>query len=169
MQYKAQTILKYSSIAMLAGGILMAAYIFFLKDDQPNTIGFADNQIVVTDDFVERGQAIYSTHCASCHGINGEGQVPAAPLQPDETGRFPAPPHDETGHTWHHDDDLLFNYVKNGGLGNPDMFYPMPAFGDRLSDDDIWATLAYIKTMWTDEQRTTQQERTEVIRAQDKP
>ena len=25
----------------------------------------------------------------------------------------------------------------------------MPAFGDRLSDDEIWAVLAFIKSRWT--------------------
>ena len=119
----------------------------------------------VSAETLAQGQQVYASRCASCHGPNGEGQKPEAPLEPDETGRFPAPPHDGTGHTWHHDDDLLFRIVKEGGVGG-DMFYEMPAFGESLSDDEIWAVLAHIKTMWTDEQRRMQRERTEAVRQQ---
>ncbi len=112
------------------------------------------------------GQELYEAHCASCHGINGEGQFPDAPLQADSTGRIGAPPHNADGHTWHHHDDLLYEIIRFGGQGNPEMFYTMPAFGNQLSDDNIEAILAYIKTMWTDEQRLTQAERTLTNRSQ---
>ena len=56
---------------------------------------------------LDRGQALYADSCAACHGANLEGQpdwrVPGA------DGILPAPPHDETGHTWHHDNQLLFD------------------------------------------------------------
>lgn len=113
------------------------------------------------------GQQVYETTCTACHGINGEGQNPQAPLRRDATGRFPAPPHNENGHTWHHDDDLLFQIVKEGGMGDPDNFYPMPAFGDQLTDGQIEAVLAYIKTMWTDEQRQRQAEVTALVRSRE--
>ena len=34
---------------------------------------------------------------------------------PDDNGTLPAPPHDETGHEWHHDNRLLFEYTQLGG------------------------------------------------------
>jgi mono/diheme cytochrome c family protein len=40
----------------------------------------------------------------------------------------------------------------------------MPAFGDKLSDDDIWAVLAYIKSRWPTEIRRAQQERRHAMR-----
>lgn len=110
-----------------------------------------------------QGAAVYAQYCASCHGAEGEGQRPDAPLQKDDTGRFPAPPHDETGHTWHHDDDLLIEIVRDGGMGDEN-FYEMPAFGATLDDAEIKAVLAFIKTMWTDEQRAAQQARTDAAR-----
>lgn len=115
---------------------------------------------------VTTGEDVYARYCSSCHGPNGEGQRPDAPLQKDETGRFPAPPHDETGHTWHHDDDLLFQIVRDGGMGDDD-FYEMPGFGYVLSDQEIQAVLAFIKTMWTNEQRAAQQARTEAAHGPD--
>ena len=66
---------------------------------------------------------------------------------------MPAPPHDETGHTWHHDDAMLIDYIRRGGQAVLDgmgvrMTSGMPAFGGILEDDDIAAILAYIKSTW---------------------
>lgn len=110
---------------------------------------------------VQEGQQIYLQFCAACHGSEGQGQFPDDPLMPDETGRYGAPPQNEVGHSWHHDDALLFRYVQQGGMGDPDVFYPMPAFGEQLSDEQIVAVIGYIKTLWTDDQRLYQQQRTD--------
>lgn len=114
----------------------------------------------------EVGQAVYAQNCAACHGINGEGQFPDNPRQRDETGRYGAPPHNENGHTWHHADDLLYQIVNEGGMGDPETFYPMPAFGELLSQEQIEAALFYIKTFWTEEQRQNQERMTEAVRNQ---
>jgi mono/diheme cytochrome c family protein len=107
---------------------------------------------------IAQGQQLYAQNCASCHGINGEGQFPNAPLERDATGRFGAPPHNGNGHTWHHGDAMLIEYVRNGGvsLTDPTNWYPMPAFGEQLTDEEIMLTLAYIKTFWTAEQAARQ-------------
>lgn len=104
------------------------------------------------------GQELYAENCASCHGANLEGQ------QPDwkrrlENGRMPAPPHDATGHTWHHaDQDLLV--ITRDGLGAivPGYESDMPAFGSFLSDEEIRAVLAYIKSTWPEREREFQAE-----------
>ena len=102
------------------------------------------------------GEQIYQENCAACHGVNGEGEYPAAPLEPDPDGLMGAPPHNEAGHTWHHDDSLLIETITSGS--SYPGFKPMPAFGDQLSDWEILAVLAFLKTMWTDEQRDIQRE-----------
>ena len=99
---------------------------------------------------VALGERVYAQHCASCHGANLEGQPQLRRLLPN--GRRPAPPHDETGHTWHHSDGVLFGITKNGLVPpNAPAGYAsdMPAFAGRLSDDEIWAVLAFIKSRWT--------------------
>lgn len=104
---------------------------------------------------VQAGQEIYAANCASCHGASLEGQ-------PDwrrrlDTGRMPAPPHDESGHTWHHPDTDLFTITKLGvGAVVPGYESDMPAFAETLSDADIVAVLAYIKSTWPERQRTFQ-------------
>ena len=113
------------------------------------------------------GRQIYTQYCASCHGINGEGQFPDVPDNIDSaTGKYGAPPHNETGHTWHHDDDLLLWYIQNGGVGNPDKYLSMPPYAGILKDAEIRAVVAHIKSMWTEEQRYMQAENTLTIRWQ---
>lgn len=96
---------------------------------------------------VARGEQVYRQHCAACHGANLEGQPNWQTRKPD--GRLPAPPHDETGHTWHHADETLFRITKKGVAAIvPNYESDMPTYGDVLADDDIWAVLAYIKSRW---------------------
>ena len=110
---------------------------------------------------IRQGQEIYTDHCAVCHGIGGQGQFPEAPLLPDSTGRIGAPPHNDTGHSWHHSDVILIRYVEEGGFSDLTRFYLMPPFGEILTDEQTLLVIAYIKTMWTDEQRVMQRELTE--------
>ena len=109
---------------------------------------------------VARGKVVYDQNCAACHSARLEGQPNWQEKLP--TGRMPAPPHDASGHTWHHPDDVLFGITKHGLV--PGKYAPksyvsdMPAFGGQLTDDDIWAVLAYIKSTWPEEIRTAQAE-----------
>jgi mono/diheme cytochrome c family protein len=92
---------------------------------------------------------VYAQHCAACHGAKLEGQPDWR--KPLPNGRMPAPPHDESGHTWHHPDHVLFGITRIGLVAPyaPARYQSdMPAFADKLSDDEIWAVLAYIKSHW---------------------
>lgn len=109
------------------------------------------------------GEALYAETCASCHGTNLEGQ--GNWRSPGSDDRLPAPPHDETGHTWHHADSLIFTYTKLGGkeaLAEQGMEFNsgMPGFGNQLSDQEIWCIIAYIRSTWPERIRTIQAERT---------
>ena len=97
---------------------------------------------------IKLGQTIYKDNCASCHGINLEGQIGWQTEIVD--GRRLAPPHDETGHTWHHSDKYLFMITKYGIEDIIGQKYPnnMPAYKDILSDKEIISVLSYIKSTW---------------------
>ena len=97
---------------------------------------------------VELGRRVYAEACGSCHGANLEGQPNWRERRPD--GRLPAPPHDQTGHTWHHVDQQLFDLTKFGVEAYaPDGYESdMPGFKEVLSDEEILASLAFIKSTW---------------------
>lgn len=104
------------------------------------------------------GQRIYGERCASCHGANLEGQPDWQRRRPN--GRLPAPPHDETGHTWHHPDGQLIELTRNGLAAiAPGYESDMPAFRGVLSDDEIGAVIAYIGSTWPPEIRRRRAER----------
>lgn len=132
---------------------------WFLSDRSKNgrpLLKPSDTRIVAT------GNEIYAAQCASCHGASLEGQPDWK--SPGADGLMPAPPHDETGHTWHHPDEVLFNITKLGvvkaaGLTNYES--AMPAYEELLSDEEIVAVLSYIKSRWPESIRTRHDEMNE--------
>lgn len=95
------------------------------------------------------GQKIYAERCASCHGAQLEGQPDWQSRGGDDL--LPAPPHDATGHTWHHRDELLFRITKFGmakAINMPDYKSSMPVYEGVLSNEEIVAVLSWIKSRW---------------------
>jgi len=115
---------------------------------------------VVTGADIARGARLYGEACASCHGDKLQGQPDWQ--TPGADGIYPAPPHDESGHTWHHSDEVLFDYVRLGGAqalaaqGVTGIASGMPGFGDRLSGTEIRDILAFIKSQWPERARAAQ-------------
>ena len=116
------------------------------SDDGSDTRSVADSA-----DPVERGERIFGTYCASCHGDSGEGQPHWSITKSD--GTLPPPPLNGSGHTWHHGDGTLYKQVKFGGgyLDLPGFKSGMPAFDDTLSHQEIVDVLAYVKSLWADQ------------------
>jgi mono/diheme cytochrome c family protein len=106
---------------------------------------------------VATGRTLYAEHCASCHGASLEGQPDWRTRKAD--GRMPAPPHDASGHTWHHPDETLFAITRDGLAKHAPPGYQtdMPGFGGTLSDEQIRAVLAFIKSTWPSEVRARQE------------
>jgi len=106
------------------------------------------------------GSTLYAEHCASCHGPNLEGEENWRSQNAD--GTLPAPPHDDTGHTWHHPDAMLRAYVRLGGqetlrqMGVTGVVSAMPGFGGVLDDTEIEAILDFIKSNWSPRSRDHQ-------------
>ena len=121
-------------------------------------------QLAGASDDLAQGAALYAEHCASCHGADLEG----APnwRQSGDDGLYPAPPHDATGHTWHHGDQMLFDYTKLGGegllaaRGITNFESGMPGFAEILTDDEIRDVLAFIKSTWPEPLRSHQEDMT---------
>ena len=109
---------------------------------------------------VRLGRQVYQATCAVCHGPNAEG----APswMTPDAQGNQLAPPQDDSGHTWHHSDRVLYEMIRDGMRDplRPNSAFRMPAFGKRLSDAEIRAVIAYFKSFWSPDHREYQWEQT---------
>lgn len=136
-----------TTFAFLVGAIIVAMQLEGKSSADP------DNPRQVT-----LGRSVYERTCAYCHGARLEGQPNWQDKLP--SGRMPPPPHDASGHTWHHPDSVLFGITKHGLV--PGKYAPpgyqsdMPAFGGALSDDEIWAVLTYIKSSWPEKIRRAQ-------------
>ena len=83
-----------------------------------------------------RGERLYYTFCAGCHGVDGRGSWRAALflIRPGDLTRAGA-----------QSDQYLFDIIKHGGasFGRPGM----PAFGAQLSEADIQTLVAYVTTL----------------------
>ena len=131
-----------------AGALLVGGVIFYLSLPYQNAKAAISLQHK-NSTVVELGKLVYAEHCASCHGVVLEGQ--ANWRQRDAEGYLPAPPHDETGHTWHHPDSYLFLMTKYGIEKMIGRSYRnnMPAYDDKLTDEEIVAALSFIKSTWS--------------------
>lgn len=134
--------IRLTALAALVLGAAGGAIWGVLASDRPGLLPYEDAEAVAL------GRTVYAEHCAACHGADLEG----APdwRSRDAYGYLPAPPHDETGHTWHHPDRLLVAITARGteAVVGGDYRSNMKGFGDILSEDEILAVLAYIKSTW---------------------
>lgn len=140
---------------VIGGGIVLLIGAAALAWDRVRTSPDSEAVPLVADasdaQQVARGRAIYGKHCASCHGETLQGEAEWRVRKAN--GRLPAPPHDASGHTWHHTDDVLFRLTKYGptALVGGDYQSDMPAYDGVLRDGEIVAVLAYIKSTWPQE------------------
>ncbi len=146
-------------LLVIVGGVVLA--IRFLAPEAGRVVLRPDDGAITV-----LGQRIYAARCAACHGANLEGQPNWR--QRDAQGRLPAPPHDTTGHTWHHPDELLFRITKVGvakAAGLPGYDSAMPAYEGVLTDDEIIAVLSWIKSRWPAEVRSKHDEMNRMSKA----
>jgi len=96
------------------------------------------NPLPRTDKTLKKGEAVYATYCASCHGKEGLGD--------GEAGRNLSPPPGNLA--WLSDmpmarwDAFMYWTIAEGGS---QFGTAMPAFRGVLSKDDTWAVTAYIQ------------------------
>ena len=101
---------------------------------------------------VASGETLYTQYCAACHGADLQGAPNWKQRLPN--GSFPPPPHDPTGHTWHHPDDQLVAITALGG--DPAYNGVMPGFAVSLTTDQMATILDFIKSRWGSQEREYQ-------------
>lgn len=136
--------LKKKSFSLIFFLVPITFFLFINTKEAKENIQLQTNDFSITDN----GKNIYLNNCASCHGEKLEGQKNWETSLPN--GLMPAPPHNKTGHTWHHSDEYLFMITKFGIEEYIGKKYPnnMPAYKDILNDKEIMAVLSFIKSTW---------------------
>ncbi len=131
--------------AAVIGAVVLVVAISSLAPKPASTGLLKPDDVEVT----ALGRQVYAAHCGVCHGANREGQPNWH--QRDAQGRLPAPPHDASGHTWHHPDETLFRITKFGVAKAANLApydSSMPAYAGVLAGAEIVAALSWIKAQW---------------------
>lgn len=118
-------------LALVAGMILALVAPFFVAgaDETPT------NPFPPSAESIAVGQELYVEQCQTCHGASGLGDGSGgAGLEP--------PPADLVYHVPLHPDDELFTTIVEGKASTA-----MPAFGEQLSEEQIWHLINYLRTL----------------------
>jgi len=92
---------------------------------------------------VEIGRRLYLENCAACHGKEGRGDGPGMGALPVKSTDH-TDPAAMSGHT----DEYLFNIIAQGGMAVGRSPF-MPAWEEQLTEPQISALVAYIRTLAT--------------------
>lgn len=94
-------------------------------------------------EMVARGELLFATNCAACHGARGQGDGPLSAEGLLSAANL------TVSHARLHSDADLANWIRNGIPGTQ-----MQGFGDRLSDQEVADLVAYIRDLQFDALRT---------------
>jgi len=97
-----------------------------------------------TDADLAVGQRMFSIYCQACHGVEGKGGSPVTKNDPaNNIKRYPIPPPMLSGAgaiTAARSDGYIYLTIRNGGA-------IMPRYASQLDDSEMWAIVAYIRTL----------------------
>lgn len=123
-------------LGVLTLAVVLIASVMFL----PNLNKAEPVEVQINQEVYNHGKILYEANCASCHGLEGAGNMQAQ-----------IPALDGSMHSWHHDDTYLINQILYGGTN-------MPAVGANLNwtQEDAEAVLTYFKQWWKPQHKRAQ-------------
>jgi len=126
-------------------GVIVAINLFAC--DQKPTAGVSSMPSVPPRNFAPEklalGKKVFEKYCIECHGVNAVGTQNWK--KRDSSGKFPPPPLNGSGHAWHHPRSVLKRQIYSGGVENGGS---MPAFGDKLNEQEIDSVVDWIQSIW---------------------
>lgn len=93
------------------------------------------NPLASSPDVLKKGESLYKSNCAGCHGPKGLGDGPNV----DKKDRAQRPANLTISRN---PEGVVFYKVWNGRK-DPDM----PAFKSRMTKDEAWSTVAYVLSL----------------------
>jgi copper transport protein len=102
-----------------------------------STPAVSANPVPASSASISQGEQIYLANCLACHGAGGKGDGPSG------RGLLPPPANFTIPHSRMHRDAEFFSWITGGIPGSP-----MPAFGEELSDEQIWDVINYIRVTY---------------------
>jgi len=109
--------------------------------------------VVEPEQTIYEGKVLYLANCATCHGVNLQGN-PNWRSGTDKDGQRLPPPLNGTGHTWHHSPEPLFQIIKYGLKIYDENYEGKMVGNENLTNKEIYSLLEYIKSVWPEELRT---------------
>ena len=97
----------------------------------------SENHAQTATNSPSQGQGLYQGHCASCHGMAGDGKGPQA------SGMTPAPTNFTDSSVMGPMSDNDIEQAILAGMPNT----AMPAYGTIFSSPDVSAVLAYLRSL----------------------
>lgn len=129
----------YESLQHLSGDDL-DAMAHYLRQQPDQAVARRVRPLDASSPVYERGSETYRTHCADCHGVNGQGQPPAAPALAGNRAVTLGDPANLIR-------VLLYGGYPPGTAGNPQPF-GMPPYHGTLSNAEIADLLSYLRAAW---------------------
>jgi mono/diheme cytochrome c family protein len=108
---------------------------------------------VEAEEIISEGKVLYLANCATCHGVNLQGN-PNWRSGTDKDGQSLPPPLNGTGHTWHHSPKVLHEILKYGLKIYDENYEGKMVGNENLTDKEIYSILEYIESVWPEELRT---------------
>ncbi len=129
---------RAGAVTMACGALVFVVGVWLVIGAQSagDAQGGARNPILPTSDSIVAGRVMYERYCQSCHGETGRGDGPAS------ANLESAAAADLVMHVPMHGDAELFDFIALGIEGTA-----MTGFGERLSDDEIWHMVNFIRAL----------------------
>ncbi len=124
--------------------LFISRYTQYIRGNIPNQYAGLTNPLPASTENISAGKMLYQTQCQMCHGASGKGDGPAGkslatrPANLALTRRLPVAT-----------DAFFFWTLSEGGT---QFGTAMPAFGKRLSAEEIWQITHYINAGLTSDQ-----------------
>lgn len=127
------------SIVLIMVAMLLSIGLFSFKVVQekwvvPAKYQSMKNPTASSTENIADGKALYSKHCASCHGKKGLGDGTKAKEVEGELGDF------SSEEFWSQSEGAIFY---KSYIGRKDM----PSFEKKMSEEDAWYVINYMKTL----------------------